>query len=230
VRRRLLWVFIALGVGASLTWVFRTEIFLFLLAPAGDRLSVDGKAIFLSPTEMFSLTVGLTIKGGLLAATPVLAYNGYALFRPFLSRKKRRTVLLFLVMAFVLYSAGVAFTYFALLPASLRFLLSFGTDIATPMIRMTEYMDLAMAMFFWLGIVFELPLAMLLLAVLRVVSYKGFAKARPYVPATAFILSAIITPTFDIITQALVAVPLIALYEVGVFLAWLARPKEYSQE
>lgn len=216
----------ALGVGASLTWVFRTEVFLFLLAPAGDRLGPDGKPIFISPTEMFSLTVGVVIKGGILATLPVLAYNGYSLFRPFLPRKKRRTVLLFLGGAFVLYAGGVAFCYFVLLPAGLRFLLNFGTDIATPMIRMTEYLDMAMAMFFWLGVVFELPLAMLLLAMLRVVSYKGFRKVRPYVPATAFILSAIITPTFDIITQTLVAVPLIVLYEFGVFLSWLARPKD----
>ena len=224
-RRRLLWVFVALGVGASLTWVYRTEIFLWLLAPADGQLSGTGQPIFTGPTEMFSLTVSLAMKGGIVAALPVLAYNVYRLFSPLLDKQQRRTIVLFLALGLVFYLGGAAFAYWVLLPTGLRFLLHFGTDIATPMIRITEYMEVALAMIFWLGVVFELPIVMLLLAKLRVVSYQGFKKVRRYVPVMAFILSAIITPTFDVVNQTLVAVPLIALFEVGVFLAWLARPK-----
>ena len=165
------------------------------------------------------------MKGGIVAALPVLAYNVYGLLRPLLDRQKRRTVLLFLWLLLFFYLAGTAFAYFVLLPTGLKFLLQFGTDIAAPMIRITEYMDLALAMIFWLGVAFELPLVMLLLAKLRVVEYRRFKKFRRYVPATAFILSAIITPTFDVVNQTLVAVPLIVLFEVGVFLAWMVRPR-----
>ena len=227
-RRRLLWVFVALGVGASLTWYFRTTIFLWLLAPAGDQLSGTGQPIFTGPTEMFSVTVGLVVKGGIVTAFPVLAYNVYRLLSPLLDQEKKRLVIIFAALGFVLYLAGVAFAYWVLLPTGLKFLLAFGTDIATPMIRISEYMDMAMAMIFWLGVVFELPLVMLLLAKLRLVSYKDFKKVRRYVPMMAFILSAIITPTFDVVNQTLVAVPLVALFEVGVLLAWIARPKVQS--
>ena len=224
-RGRVLSVFIALGVGAGLTWYFRTDIFQWLFAPAAGQLSVTGKPIYTGPTEMFSLSVGLAMKGGIVAACPILAYNVYGLFRPLLNKQQKRTIILFLWLILFFYLAGTAFAYFVLLPAGLGFLLQFGTDIATPMIRITEYMDMALAMLFWLGVVFEIPIIMLLLAKLRVVSHTRFRKVRRYVPIAALILSAIITPTPDFVNQLLVAGPIWALYEVGVFLAWMARPR-----
>ena len=217
---------VAFGIGASLTFYFRSTIFLWLLAPAGNRLSETGQPIFTGPTEMFGLTVSLAIKGGIVAAAPVLVYHTYRILSPLFNKGKRLEISLFLVLGFILYLGGTSFAYFVLLPTGLRFLLTFGTDIATPMIRITEYMDLAVAMLFWLGVVFELPLLMLLLTRLRVMSHTDFRKIRRYVPAMAFILSAIITPTMDVINQTLVAVPIIVLYEFGVFLSWLARPRQ----
>lgn len=222
---RLLSVLVAFGIGAALTWLFRAEIFGYLLAPAGDSLSVDGRAIFTGPTEIFSLIIGMAIKGGIVAALPVLAYCVYSLARPLLDRQQRRTVVLFLGLIIFFYLAGTAFAYFVLLPIGLGFLLQFGADIATPMIRISEYMDLALAMLFWLGIVFEAPVIMLLLAKLRIVSHLQFKRVRRYVPIAALILGALITPTFDAINQTLVAVPLILLYELGILLSWLVRPK-----
>ena len=218
-------MFAAFGLGASLTWHYRVEVFGYLLAPADGQLSGTGKPIFTGPTDMFGLTIGMAVKGGLAAAIPVLGYNIYGLFRPLLDRQKRRTVLLFLWLMLLFYIGGMAFAYWVLLPTGLRFLLNFGTEIATPAIRITEYMELAQAMLFWLGLVFEIPIVMLLLAKLRVVSYKGFAKFRRYVPIAALILGMIITPTPDWVNQALVAGPIWLLYEAGVFLAWLVRPK-----
>src|SRR3990167_7593042 len=225
VKRRLLWVLIAFGLGASLTWHFRVEIFSYLLAPADGQLSGTGKPIFTGPTEMFGLTISLVIKGGLFAALPVLAYNVYGFARHLLNKQQRRTILLFLWLILFFYLAGVAFAYFVLLPTGLRFLLQFGTDIATPMIRITEYMEMALAMLFWLGIVFELPIGMLLLAKLRLVSHKQFKRLRRYDPKAALIMGMIITPTVDPVNQTLVAVPLILLYEVGMLLSWMVRPK-----
>ena len=222
---KLLWPLVTFGIGASLTWLFRAEVFGYLLAPAGDSLSVDGRAIFTGPTEMFSLTIGMAIKGGIVVAFPVLTFSVYSLAKPLLDRQQRRTVILFLGLSIFLYLVGTAFAYFVLLPIGLGFLLQFGADIATPMIRISEYMDLALAMLFWLGLVFETPLVMLLLAKVRIVSHLQFKRLRRYVPIAALILGALITPTIDWVSQTLVAVPLILLYEVGVLLAWLVRPK-----
>ena len=222
---RLIWVLIAFGIGSSLTWIFRTEVFGYLLAPAGDSLSTNGQPIYTGPTEMFSLTIGMVIKGGIVAALPVLAYSVYSLARPLLDSQQRRTVVFFLGLIIFFYLAGTAFAYFVLLPIGLGFLLQFGADIATPMIRISEYMDLALALILWLGLVFEAPVIMLLLAKLRIVSHLQFRRVRKYVPIAALILGMFITPTPDWVNQTLVAVPLILLYELGILLAYLVRPK-----
>ena len=225
VKRRLLYVCAALGVGASLTFYFRREIFHLLMAPAGGLLSSTGKPIFIAPTEMFSVTMDLVMKGGFVAAAPVAVYHLYRFASPMIGRRPRRLLRIYLALGAALYLGGTAFAYFIMLPTGLRFLLSFSADIATPMIRISEYLSLVMAMLFWLGVVFELPLAMMLLAHIRLVSYKGFRKFQRYVPLAAFTMGALITPTVDFVNSTLVAVPLIALYEVGIFLAWLVRPK-----
>ena len=104
---------------------------------------------------MFSLTFDMVLKGGAVAAFPVLVYNLYALLlRPFLDAQRRRTVLLFFGLITLFYFSGTAFAYFVMLPTGLGFLLQFGTDIATPMIEITKYMELMLAMLFWTGLVF----------------------------------------------------------------------------
>jgi sec-independent protein translocase protein TatC len=113
-----------------------------------------------------------------------------------------------------------------MLPTGLRFLLNFGTDIAVPVIVISDYIDLLTAMMLWLGVIFEIPIAMFLLAKLRIISYLRFRRLRRYVPISAFVLSAILTPTFDVINQTLLALPIIVLYEVGLFVSWLAWPEE----
>ena len=226
VRGRLLWVFLAFGVGSSLTWYYRKIVIGWLLLPGGGQLSATGRPIFTNPTDMFSVSIHLMMLGGVVVAFPVLVYHVFRFLRPLLNKQQGRFVAIFLPAGFVFFLAGTAFAYFVVLPTGLRFLLQFDLDIADPFIRITEYMDLALALLFWLGVVFELPLALFLLVKLRVVEYQRVKSFSRYVPFAAFILSAIITPTMDIVNQTLVAVPLILLYIVGTFLAWLARPKQ----
>lgn len=174
---------------------------------------------------MFSATINLAMMGGVITAFPVLTLSIYQLLSPLLNRQQQRFAVIFLPAIFVCFLAGGAFAYFVMLPTGFKFLLHFGDGIAVPVIRITEYMSLVTALVFWLGVIFELPLAMFLLAKLRIVSHREFRKFRKYVPAAAFVLSALITPTFDIVNSTMVAVPIIVLFEVGLFLSWMARPK-----
>ncbi len=228
VRMRLLFVFFAFGVGAALAWLYRELIFFWLYAPArGSLSSFGGLPIYTSPTEAFGVTISLAMKGGMAAAFPVATYSVLTLVSPLLGRKQRRFVLWFFTPAFFLcYLGGAAFVYFVMLPAGMRYLLNFGTNIAVAQIRISEYMSLVTALLFWVGVMFELPLVMFLLAKLRLVGYDRWKKFHKYVPLAAFILGAIITPTFDMVNSTLVAVPIIALFEVGLFLSWMVRPKE----
>jgi hypothetical protein len=111
-----------------------------------------------------------------------------------------------------------------MLPVGIAFLLHFGEGVAVPTIRISEYLSLVITLIFWLGVIFELPLLIFLLAKLRLVSYQRFKRIRKFVPPAAIIISAILTPTMDIVNQLLLAGPIIILYEVGLLLAWLAQP------
>jgi sec-independent protein translocase protein TatC len=229
VKKRLLSVFISFGVGASLTWYFHREVLMVLLVPARGNLSSTGLPIFTGPTEMFSLSINMALWGGVVFAVPVLAYHIARLINPLLTPLMRRFIAIFLPTAGVLFLCGAAFAYFVLLPTGLSFLLQFGTGVTTPMIRVREYIALTLSLALWLGVIFELPLAMFLLSKLGIVPFQWFRRFQRYIPVAAFILGAIITPTFDVVNQTLVAVPIILLFEVGLLLAWLARPKQLQR-
>lgn len=239
VKRRLLWIFVdpgakrrifivlvAFGLGASLSWYYHQKVMAFLLLPAAGHLSATGRPVFTAPADMFGVKVQLAVRSGIVVAFPVLAYHIARFVSPLLNTKQNRFIALFLPAGFMSYLIGASFAYFILLPTGLKYLLGFSAGVADPMIRITDYLALVYAMLFWLGIVFELPIAMFLLARFRIVSHQRFRKLRRYVPAAAFFLGAVITPTSDLINWALVTVPILLLFEVGAFLAWLARPKQ----
>jgi len=224
-RLRLLLSFLAFGIGAAATWYYREDIFQFLIAPAEGSLSPFGGApVFTGPTAMMGATISLALRGGALAAAPITVVGLYTLVRPAMPDAQHRFILLFFPATLVCFLAGGAFAYFVMLPTGLGFLLNFGGGVAVPLITINEYLDLMMSMMFWLGVVFEIPVAMYLLAKTNIVSYRRMQNLRKFVPVSAFILSAIITPTFDAFNQTLVAVPIILLYELGLFVAWVAHP------
>jgi sec-independent protein translocase protein TatC len=228
IRIRLFWVLLTFGSGAGATWYYREAVFNLLLAPAGGNLSpFEGNLpIFTSPTAMMGATIQLAIRGGIIAALPVLVVSVYTLFSSLIAPQQRRFLVIFMPATVVSFLLGSGFAYWVLLPTGLKFLLNFGAGVAVPVIVLSEYLDLLTAMIFWLGVVFELPIAMFLLAKMRIVSYLRLRGFRKYVPVAAFILSAIITPTFDVFNQTLLAVPIIVLYEVGLFLSWVAWTEE----
>jgi len=224
----LFWVLVFFGIGAASTWYWREEAFGFLLAPAQGNLSPfeGNRPIFTSPTAMMGATIQLAIRGGILAALPVLTISVYTLFSSLIAPQQRRFLVLFFPVTVACFLGGSAFSYYVLLPTALSFLLNFGTGVAVPVIALDEYISLLTAMVFWLGVVFELPIAMFLLARMRVVSYLRLRGFRKYVPLAAFILAAIITPTMDVLNATFLAVPMIVLYEIGLFVSWMAWPEE----
>ena len=226
IKLRLFFVFAAFGIGAGLTWMYRGPIISWLLRPGGSLSPFEGLPIVTSPTEAFSVVISLVLKGGMVAAFPVATFSVVTLVSPLLDRKQRRFVLWFFTPAlFVCFLGGVAFAYYVMVPTGMRYLINFGEGIAVPAIQLSEYMKISTALIFWAGVVFELPIVMFLLSKSRIVSYKKFVKWQKYVPVAAYTLGVLITPTIDIVNALLVAGPIVVLYEIGLFLAWLARPK-----
>ncbi len=221
-RRRVLICVIAIIVGSAASFAFYKQIIDFLSRPAynlesGSRIEL----VFIEVTELLTTAVKVSFVAGFVLALPIILYQVVMFIAPGLTGRERRYLFLFLPAALVAFAAGVAFAYFVLTPPALRFLLGFS-DVATPLIRISNFVNLMLRLLFWMGVAFETPLVMYMLAQLGIVTARQLSRFRRVWVVLAFILGAIITPTFDPVNQALVAGPLLVLYELGVLLARLA--------
>jgi sec-independent protein translocase protein TatC len=230
-RRRVIISVLALLVGSAVSWAFFRQLIDLLVRPARDlETGPGGQLIFTEVTELLTTSIKVSFVAGFIIALPIILYQIVMFVAPGLTPKERRYLLAFLPGAFLSFVAGLAFAYFVLTPPALHFLLTFGGDVAVPLIKVSNIVSLMIRLLFWMGIAFETPLAMYLLAQLGVVDARKLGSFRRYWVVIAFILGAIITPTFDPVNQALVAVPLLVLYELGILLARLAGRGRRSRE
>ena len=232
-RRRLIISALTTIATTVVAFVFYKQIIRLLLRPADLQAAEGGGPglVFVEVTEMVAVTLKVSFMAGLVLAFPMILYQIVMFVAPGLSSKERRYVFAFLPAVLLAFAAGVTFGYFVIIPPAIDFLLNWGSDIATPLIRIGNYINVMVMLLFWMGLVFETPVVMFLLAKLGIVSSSGFARWRRHWIVVAFVLGAFITPTFDPINQSLVALPLIVLYEVGIWLAKLAargRAEAYS--
>ena len=202
--------------------------FAFLLAPAEDKLSPleGGLPIFTGVPDMFGATLSLAMKGGQVTALPVLIVGILSMLKPFVPRRFWLFVTTYTALSVGMFALGASFVFFVMMPVSLQFLLTFGEGVAIPVILLTEYMALLLSLIFWIGVAFELPIIMQLLARFRVISYKRASRLRKWVVPTAFIFAALITPSLDGTLTFLVALPMLLLYEAGLIAGWLTHPEE----
>ena len=224
-RWRLLVVVIAVLIGASASVVFFQPLVEVLLEPGEGYLSDTGGPIYTELTELLGVTVKVALLGGLVLALPILTYQVIAFVSPGLTRREKTYLISMTPAALICFALGAAFAYFVLIPPMLRFLLTYASDVAVPMIRISNYVNLLVTLVFWMGVIFETPLIMFTAAKSGVVSPDAMARARRFIIVLAFLLGAMITPTFDPLNQTLVAIPFLVLYEVGLRLARFARPK-----
>ena len=221
-RRRLVICVVAVLAGSAAAFVFYEEIIELLSRPAYDLEGSQGiELVFIEITELLTTAVKVSFVAGFVLALPVILYQVIMFVAPGLTGRERRYLFLFLPMALVAFACGVAFCYFVLIPPALRFLLGFS-DVAEPLIRISNFVNLMVRLLFWMGVAFETPLIMYMLAQLGIVSARQLSRFRRVWVVLAFLLGAIITPTFDPVNQTLVAGPLLVLYELGVLLAKLA--------
>lgn len=218
---------LAWSIGAGATFWWHPEVFAFLIAPAEDQLSpFNGLPIFTAPQDMFGSTLSLSMKGGQIAAIPVLTVGFLSMLKPFVPSRFWRFLTTYTALIIGLFLGGASFVYFVMLPVSLHFLLTFGKGVAVPVILLTEYIALLTQLMLWVGLSFELPIAMQLLSKFRIISYPRASKLRKWVPWVALIFAALITPSLDGTLTMLVAAPILLLYEFGLFFAWLSHPED----
>jgi sec-independent protein translocase protein TatC len=220
-RSRLLKCVIAVVITTIISFIFAKQIFEILILPTGGI-----SLVFIEMTEMLGTYMRVSLVGGIILAMPYLVYQFIMFVSPALTPKEKRVVYWVLPWIALMFAGGVAFGYFVLIPPATKFLVSFGSDIATPQIRIGNYISIITRLLLAVGLVFELPVVTTFLARLGVISSRWLASKRKIAFIFAFILGAIITPTFDPINQTLVAVPLIVLYEMSIWLAWLVQKRK----
>ena len=221
----------ALAVIATtiVAFVFHRWIIDFLLRPADAITEEPGRLVFIDVLEPFGVAMKVSLVTGIVLALPVVLLQIILFVAPGLTTREKRYLYAFLPAVLLAFAAGVSFGYIVLIPPAINFLINFGGEIAEPTIRISSYINLMTMLLFWMGLVFETPLIMFILARFGVVSAAGFARWRRHWIVVAFVLGALITPTFDPINQSLVAIPLIILYEFGILLAKLARRKPQEE-
>lgn len=223
-RKRLTWSVVTIIIFTGIAFIFHEQILEFLMKPAQGFTNIPNqKPVYTELTEFIGIAMKASLLVGLFASLPFVLLQLVLFVAPGLSTKERRYLYLLLPVSVLVFLAGAGFGYRILFPPAVKFLLSFGSDVATPYIRIGNYVNLMISLLFWMGIVFETPVILFFLSKIGVVTPRFLAKQRRWAIVVAFILGAIITPTFDPINQTLVALPIIVLYETGIWLAKLAR-------
>ena len=224
-------IYIAVGaiiITTLIAFAFYRPIQDFVQQPAIDaleRVRPDDPArlVQLDITEGWTVTAKVSVLVGFAAAFPVVLYQTIMFVRPGLKGSERRTLYMLLPGGTLLFIAGAAFAYYVVMPPAIYFLLQFGGEIALVTPRLSSYVTLISTLVIWMGLIFELPIIMFLLAKLGVLRPKEVSKHRRWVILFAFVLAAVVTPTVDPVTQSMVAGPVIVLFELGLLLARLAR-------
>jgi len=220
-RKRLIRSVIAVVITTAISFIFWQQILNILVYPAGDIFLIRTEL-----TEMIGTVMRVCLISGIILAVPYLTYEFIMFVAPALTPKEKRYVYLILPWIALMFAGGVVFGYFILIPPAIRFLTNFGSEIAAAQIRITNYISIVTRLLLAIGLIFELPVVTTFLARLGIVSSQWLASKRKIAIILAFVLAAIITPTFDPINQCLVAVPLILLYELSIWLARLVQKKK----
>lgn len=224
-RTRLIWVFAAMIVGTLISFNFVESIYGVLVRPLADAMGEGDtqRLIYTGLTEAFFTYFKVAFFSGVFITFPFLLLQVWKFIAPGLYKNERRTFLPFLIATPVLFFIGAAMVYFIVLPMAWPFFMSFqstGAETALPIqleARVSEYLDLIMTLIFAFGLCFQMPVVLTLLARAGLITAQHLRQFRRYAIVIIFVIAAIITPP-DVLSQVMLAVPLIALYELSILL------------
>jgi sec-independent protein translocase protein TatC len=215
-RTRIMRSLMALIVGLAIAMPFSQRIVDYLTKPARDT---GHSLVFLALTEAFWVQMKVAVIVGLFLAAPAILWQVWAFVSPGLHAHEKKYAGPFVLIGSVLFIGGGVFALKVVTPFAIQFLLSYERPGLQAMISIGTYIDFLLKFALAFGLVFELPLAITLLARMGVVTPRMLAKNRKYAVLGAFVAAAVLTPTPDMFNQALMAGPLILLYEVGIISA-----------
>ncbi len=228
-RRRLLISVAAVAVGFLVCYFFSKQLFEILMKPLIVSLPPKSTLIFTSLPEAFFTYLKVSLLAGIFLASPIVLYEIWAFISPGLYRHEKRYVIPFVFFSSLFFVGGALFGYFVVFPFGFKFFLGFATEYIRPMPTIKEYFGFCAKLLFAFGVIFELPLFVLFLSRIGIVNDKMLRKQRKYAILLVFVVSAILTPP-DVMTQLMMAGPLLALYEISVWVAKIFGRKRVEEK
>jgi len=208
-RRRLI-ICIAAVLGTSTgCYMFAEELVRIITASAG-------KLYYMNPAEAFFAYLKVSLLAGSLLALPLIFYHIWAFVMPALAKTRRTASFLLVIMSLVMFFAGLVFSYFLVLPAGIKFFMGFATEGLQPMISIGQYISLVISFLLPFGFIFELPLFIIVATQLGMIDSGFLVSKRKIVIVLSFVIGAIVAPSPDVFSQAMIAIPLLVLYEMSI--------------
>ena len=207
-RSRLIKCLLAVAVGSCVGYYFIDDIMHYLTVPVG-------KLYYMQPAEAFFTYIKIAVVVGFLLALPMIFYHVWRFFLPALTRAERLVLGIVVPVSVVLFFLGLAFSFFLVFPAAIMFFKGFGNEELEALFSVNRYFEFVIMFVLPFGFVFELPLVITILGKLGFISSDFLRKYARIVIFLSFVIAAIISPTPDVFTQSMIALPMIALYGVG---------------
>jgi len=215
-RKRIFKAFAAVIVMTALSFAFTERLIDYLAAPIGGSKAL----VSIEITENIAVYMRVALLCGLVLGMPFILYQILRFILPGLKGSEKLWLILGVPFASLLFTGGVAFTWFVMIPNAVPFLTGFIG--ITTQVRPANYFDFITALMFWIGLSFEMPIVFTLLARLKIVTARQLARSWRYAVVAIVIIAAVITPTVDPVNMGLVAIPLMGLYLISIILAWIA--------
>lgn len=209
-RKRLIIIAVAVIVGTCISYYYVDLLLEILLKPAG-------KLYYMRPTEAFFTYMKVSVVGGLVIAAPIILYQIWLFVKPALTVREKQLSNWILPVAIGLFGIGIVFSYFLVLPAAVKFFMGFATDELQPMFSIGQYMDFVLSFVLPFGFIFELPLILIILGYFNLITSRFLKTKRKIFILISFIIGAVISPTPDMFSQTMIALPMILLYETSLF-------------
>lgn len=214
-RKRLITCFIAVGIGFVASYGFKEQLFQILVRPLKKVMNEGDKMIFTGLPEAFFTYLKVAFLSGLILAAPVIIYQFWMFVAPGLYEKEKKVMIPIVILSTFFFVGGSLFGYFIVFPWGFKFFLGFSSDLIQAMPSMKEYLSFSAKLLLAFGVVFELPLVITFLARLGIVSVDFLKKNRKYALLLFFAGAAMLTPP-DVVTQIMMALPLMVLYEISI--------------
>ena len=217
-RKRLFYSALALLLGFVPGWTFHKQIYEVLARPVTQYLPAGTKLAFTTLTAPFMLYIKVAFLASVFLTSPFIFLQIWYFVAPGLYQKEKKYVIPFVLMTTFFFSLGAVFGYLIVFPWACRFFLTIASDFQ-PVITVDEYFGLALKVLLGIAVVFELPTLVFFLSKMGLITARWMIRNFKYAVLLVFVIAAVITPTPDVITQSIVAIPMLALYGLSILIA-----------